>query len=101
VESRQNQTKNKLDAALNKMIVQSIHNDVMEAMAAKGKIVYEVTCNDAKERLNKNWGTQINLVLAMPICSVLLVTKVLLYIAMMKMTSRQINDMDNCPLSIV
>ena len=43
MESRQNQTKNKLDAALNKMIVQSIHNDVLEAMAAKGKIVYDMT----------------------------------------------------------
>ena len=32
-----------LDPKLNKMIVESIHNDVMEAMAAKGKIVYDMT----------------------------------------------------------
>lgn len=30
-----------LDPALNKMIVESIHNDVIEAMAAKGYIVYD------------------------------------------------------------
>jgi hypothetical protein len=32
-----------LDPKLNKMIVESIHNDVMESMAAKGKIVYHMT----------------------------------------------------------
>ena len=30
-----------LDPELNRMIVVSIHTDVMEAMAAKGKIVYK------------------------------------------------------------
>jgi len=28
---------------LNKTIVESIHNDVIEAMAAKGKVVYDMT----------------------------------------------------------
>ena len=32
-----------LDPKLNKMIVESIHNDVMEAMTAKGRIVYDMT----------------------------------------------------------
>ena len=32
-----------LDPALNKMIVETIHSDHMEAMAAKGKIVYDMT----------------------------------------------------------
>jgi len=33
----------KLAPELNKTIVKSIHNDVMEAMAVKGKIVYDMT----------------------------------------------------------
>jgi hypothetical protein len=32
-----------LDPKLNKIIVESIHTDVVEAIAAKGKIVYEMT----------------------------------------------------------
>ena len=32
-----------LDPELNRMIVQSIHNDVMAAMHAKGKIAYDMT----------------------------------------------------------
>ena len=32
-----------LDPKLNKMIVESIHNDVMEAMALKGRIVNDMT----------------------------------------------------------
>ena len=32
-------TTNKLDSALNKIIVESMHADVMKAVAAKGKIV--------------------------------------------------------------
>lgn len=32
-----------LDPRLNKMIIESNHNDVMEAMAAKGRIVYDMT----------------------------------------------------------
>jgi len=32
-----------LEPALNKIIVESIHNDVMEPMAAKGKLVYDIT----------------------------------------------------------
>ena len=34
---------NFLDPKLNKIIVESIHTDVVEAMAAKGKIVYDMT----------------------------------------------------------
>ena len=36
----------KLDSELNRMIVESIHNDVMEAMTVKGKIVYDMTPED-------------------------------------------------------
>jgi hypothetical protein len=32
-----------LDPKLIKMIVESIHNDVMEAMAARGRIIYDMT----------------------------------------------------------
>jgi hypothetical protein len=45
-----------LDPALNTRIVESIHNGVMEALAAKGRVVYEMTSSDAKERLNKKLG---------------------------------------------
>ena len=32
-----------LDPKLNRMIVESIHNDIVAAMTAKGKIVYQMT----------------------------------------------------------
>jgi hypothetical protein len=35
-----------LEPALNKMIVESIHNNVMEPMAAKGKLVYDMTADE-------------------------------------------------------
>ncbi len=35
-----------LDPALNRMIVESIHNDVMKAMASRGKIVYDMAPED-------------------------------------------------------
>ena len=38
-----------LDPKLNKIIVESIHNDVMEAMAAKGKIVYDMRPDELDE----------------------------------------------------
>jgi len=31
-----------VDPVLNKMTVETIHNEVMEAIAAKGKIVYDI-----------------------------------------------------------
>ena len=37
-----NSNDDKLDPALNRMIVESIHNDVMEAMTTRGKIVYDM-----------------------------------------------------------
>lgn len=43
----------KLDPALNRMIVESIHNDVMEAMAAKGRIVYDMTPDELEKLFEK------------------------------------------------
>ena len=41
-----------LDPKLNKMIVESIHNDVMEAMTAKGRIVYDMTPDELDSLFN-------------------------------------------------
>jgi len=60
----------RLDPAPNNMIVQSIHNHVMEALAAAA-------------------------------FSVLLVVEAVPYLPIKKMITRQINGMNNCPLSIV
>lgn len=44
----------KPDPALNKMmIVDSIHNDVMQAIAAKDKIVYDMSPNELDELFKK------------------------------------------------
>ena len=43
----------KPDPALNKMIVDSIHNDVMLAIAAKGKIVYDMSQDELDELFKK------------------------------------------------
>ena len=58
----------RLGTALSKMIVESIHNHLMEALGA---------------------------------LSVLLVVEVVPYLPIKKMITRQINGMNNCPLSIV
>ena len=58
----------RLGTALINMIVESIHNHLMEALAA---------------------------------LSVLLVVEVVSYLPIKKMITRQINGMNNCPLSIV
>jgi hypothetical protein len=42
-----------LDPELNKLIIEAIRNDVMEAMATKGKIVYDMTSDEVDQLFEK------------------------------------------------
>jgi hypothetical protein len=48
-EIKAERTLNRLDPALNEMIVESIHADVMKAVAAKGRVVYDMRPDEPDE----------------------------------------------------